>query len=285
MVDDATVFRLGRDNLRFIGGCESDGLLLAERARELELRAWVKPVTDELHNLAIQGPASRDTLAPIVWSARRWPELHELRWFRFLVGRIGGPQGVPVVVSRTGYTGELGYEIFCSPRDGLAVWDAVMAAGAGHGIVPLGGEALEMVRIEAGLIRAGHEFGADEDPFEAGIGFTVALDDAEGFTGSEALGGRRDHPRRALVGLRLAGGECPAHGDPVLEGRREVGVVTSAAPSPREGLPLAMARVSTRCASAGTVLRIGRAEGRRRMLDATVCTLPFYDPRKERPRA
>ncbi|MDQ3435177.1 MAG: aminomethyltransferase, partial [Actinomycetota bacterium] len=113
-----------------------------------------------------------------------------------------------------------------------------------------------MLRIEAGLVRAGHEFGADEDPFEAGIGFTVALE-GEDFSGRDALLQRGAHPRRALVGLRPVGGECPRHGDPVLDGRREVGVVTSAAHSPREGGPLAMARVSTRCARTGTELAIG----------------------------
>lgn len=285
MLDDATVFRLGQDNWRFVGGCDADELLLRETAERHGLeRVWIKPATDELHNLAVQGPRSRDVLAPLIWSGPTQPDLTELRWFRFLVGRIGGPQGVPVVVSRTGYTGELGYELFCHPRDGEAVWDAVMAAGADHGIAPLGLDALELLRVEAGLILAGHEFGGGEDPYEAGIGFTVALD-GEDFTGRDALRERRDHPREQLVGLVLDGGEAPAHGDVVLAGRLAAGVVTSGIVSPHRCTPVALARVAVRHADPGTELLVQRSDGRRRTLAATVTTLPFYDPGKERPRA
>ncbi|TGR60398.1 aminomethyl transferase family protein, partial [Mesorhizobium sp. M2D.F.Ca.ET.223.01.1.1] len=86
-----------------------------------------------------------------------------------------GGNGVPVVVSRTGYTGELGYEIWCHPRDAEKVFDAVWEAGQPHGLKPMGLQALDMVRIEAGLIFAGYEFSDQTDPFEAGIGFTVPL--------------------------------------------------------------------------------------------------------------
>lgn len=285
MVDDATVFRLAQDNWRFVGGCDTDELLLRETAGRHGLeRVWIKPATDELHNLAVQGPRSREVLAPLIWSGPTQPDLADLRWFRFLVGRIGGPQGIPVVVSRTGYTGELGYEVFCHPRDGEAVWDAVMEAGAAHGIAPLGLDALELLRVEAGLILAGHEFGQGEDPFEAGIGFTVALD-GEDFTGREALIERRDHPRERLVGLLVDGGEAPAHGDAVLAGRRPVGVVTSPIVSPHLRVPVAMARMAVQHAEDGAAVEIERAEGRRRRLTATVTPLPFYDPGKERPRA
>ena len=285
MVDDATVFRLGQDNWRFVGGCDTDELLLRETAERHGLeRVWIKAATDDLHNLAVQGPRSRDLLTSIVWSSPTQPDLADLRWFRFLVGRIGGPQGVPVVVSRTGYTGELGYEVFCHPRDGEAVWDAVLEAGADHGIAPLGLDALELLRVEAGLILAGHEFGNGEDPYEAGIGFTVALD-GEDFTGRDALIERRDHPREQLVGLLLDGGEAPAHGDAVLAGRREVGVITSAVVSPHRRAPVALGRVAVQHADDGAALTVQRAEGRRRTLDATVTAVPFYDPDKRRPRA
>ena len=92
-----------------------------------------------------------------------------------------------MIVSRTGYTGELGYEVFCHPDDGPAVWDAIMAAGAPHGLLPLGLDALDILRIESGLIFAGYEFDDQVDPFEAGIGFTVNLDTEDDFVGKEAL--------------------------------------------------------------------------------------------------
>ena len=168
MLDDATVFRLGADNFRFVGGDEYDGVHLKQLAERLGLRVWVKPTTDELHNVAVQGPLSRDILREIIWAAPTQPQLEELRWFRFLIGRIGGYQGMPVVVSRTGYSGELGYEIFCHPSDGPAVWDAVWKAGAPRGMKPLGLDALDMLRIESGLIFAGYEFDDQVDPVRGG---------------------------------------------------------------------------------------------------------------------
>ena len=144
--------------------------------------------TDQLHNIAVQGPKSRDILREIIWTPPAQPTLEELGWFRFAVGRIGGFEGAPVVVSRTGYTGELGYEIFCHPKDALTVFDAVWKAGEPHGMTPLGLEALDMLRIEAGLVFAGYEFCDQTDPFEAGIGFTVPLKTKnDDFIGREAL--------------------------------------------------------------------------------------------------
>ena len=118
MIDDATVFRLGQDNFRFIGGDEYDGVWLRELADRLGLKVWVKPSTDQLHNVAVQGPESREIMKQLVWTPPTQPSIEELKWFRFLVGRIGGYDGTPIVVSRTGYTGELGYEVFCHPDDG-----------------------------------------------------------------------------------------------------------------------------------------------------------------------
>ncbi|MGZ4298336.1 MAG: DUF1989 domain-containing protein, partial [Solirubrobacteraceae bacterium] len=227
MIDDATVFRLGQDNFRFVGGDEYDGIWMRQVADRLGLKVWIKPTTDQLHNIAVQGPLSREALQEFVWTPPSQPSLEELKWFRFLVGRIGDYDGVPIIVSRTGYTGELGYEIFCHPSDGEAVWDAVWKAGEPRGIKPLGLEALDMLRIESGLIFAGYEFDDQVDPFEAGIGFAVALDDEEDFVGRDALLERREHPQRRLVGLELEGNEVAGHGDEVYVDRRRVGVVTS----------------------------------------------------------
>ena len=117
MIDDATVFRLGDDNFRFIGGDEYDGVWLREVAERNNLHVWIKPTTDQLHNLAVQGPLSRETLKDIVWTPPRSRAWRELKWFRLLIGRIHTHDGIPIIVSRTGYTGELGYEVFCHPSD------------------------------------------------------------------------------------------------------------------------------------------------------------------------
>jgi aminomethyltransferase len=285
MIDDATVFRMGDDNFRFVGGDEYDGIWLRELAERNELRVNVKSSTDQLHNVAVQGPESREILKQIVWTPPTHPSLEELKWFRFLVGRIGDFQGIPIVVSRTGYTGELGYEVFCHPDDGPAVWDAIWEAGAGHGLKPLGLEALDMVRIEAGLIFAGYEFDDQVDPYEAGIGFTVKLDSEDDFVGKQALIERSAHPQRALVGLELEGNETAGHGDEVWDGRRRVGVVTSGTRSPILRKNIALCRMAVQYAEVGTSVEVGKLDGLQKRIPAQVVRFPFYDPDKERPRS
>ncbi|MBA3332322.1 MAG: DUF1989 domain-containing protein [Actinobacteria bacterium] len=286
MVDDATVFRLGEDNFRFVGGDEADGVWLKEQAERIgPLKVWIKPSTDQLHNLAVQGPASREILKGIVWTPPIQPSLEELRWFRFTIGRIGSYDGIPIVVSRTGYTGELGYEVWCHPGDGPAVWDAIWEAGEAHGLKPLGLEALDILRIESGLVFAGYEFDDSVDPFEAGIGFTVNLETEDDFVGREALVARKASPQRALVGLELEGNETAGHGDPVYVGRQRVGVVTSGTRSPVLRKNIALCRVAVQFREIGTKLEIGKLDGHQKRIAAEVVRLPFYDPEKARPRS
>jgi aminomethyltransferase len=287
MLDDATVYRLGDDNFRFVAGDEYTGVHLRKLADEAEMRVWIKPSTDQLHNIAVQGPASREILRAIVWSAPVQPRLEELKWFRLLVGRIGGYDGIPIVVSRTGYTGELGYELWCHPDDGPAVWDAVMEAGEPHGLTPLGLSALDMLRIESGLIFAGYEFDDQVDPFEAGIGFAVVLDTEDDFVGKEALAERKEHPQRRLVGLELEGRETAGHGDCVhLPGSRsDVGVITSGTRSPVLRKNIALCRMAVQYAEPGTEVEVGKLDGHQKRIPAKVVPIPFYDPEKKRPRS
>lgn len=285
MLDDGTVFRLAPDNFRFVGGCEYDGIWLREQAERLGLRVWVKESTDDLHNVAVQGPASREILSRVVWTAPAQTPFPELKWFRFSVARLHGPQGIPLIASRTGYSGELGYELFCHPQDAPAVWDAVMEAGTPHGLQPLGLDALDMLRIEAGLIFAGYEFDDQVDPFEAGIGFTVTPDKEEDFVGKEALAQRRAHPQRTLVGLELQGNETAGHGDCVHVGRSQVGVVTSGTRSPILKKNIALCRMAIQYADIGTEVEVGKLDGQQKRIPATVVRFPFYDPDKTRPRS
>ncbi|ARQ13059.1 glycine-cleavage system T protein (plasmid) [Rhizobium etli] len=286
MIDDGTLFRLGDKNFRWIGGDDFSGIWLRQQAEKKGFKAWVRSSTDQLHNIALQGPRSRDILKEIIWTAPRQPAIGELEWFRFAVGRIGGFEGAPVVVSRTGYTGELGYEIFCHPKDALTVFDAVWEAGQPHGLKPMGLEALDMVRIEAGLIFAHHEFTDQTDPFEAGIGFTVPLKSKQDdFIGREALIRRKEHPRHLLVGLDIKANEAVGHGDCIHAGRAQVGVVTSATRSPVLGKTIALARIDVTHASPGTEVEIGKLDGHQKRLPATIVPLSHYDPQKTRPRA
>ena len=287
MLDDATVFRLGQDRFRFVGGDEHDGVWLRQQADRLGLdQVWIKHSTDHLHNIAVQGPRSRDLLREIVWTPPTQPALGDLGWFRFAIGRIGGPAGLPMLISRTGYTGELGYELWCHPKDAVELWDAVWAAGVPHELTPLGLEALDVLRIEAGLIFAGYEFSDQVDPFEAGIGFTVPLTSkADDFVGRAALERRKASPQRTLVGLELEGNEPAAHGDCVHSGRSQVGVVTSGARSPILRKNIALCRMAVEYSDLGTAVEVGKLDAHRKRIPATVVRFPFYDPDKTRPRA
>jgi aminomethyltransferase len=286
MIDDGTLFRLGRDNFRWIGGDDFGGVWLRSQAEKLGLKVMVRSSTDQLHNLAVQGPNSREILKRIIWTAPTQATVEELGWFRHTVARLGGPSGAPLVVSRTGYTGELGYEIFCHPKDAVAVYDAVMAAGEPLGIRPMGLLGLDMVRIEAGLIFAGYDFSDETDPFEAGIGFTVPLKSKpDDFIGREALIRRKDHPARKFVGLEIDAAVDVGHGDCLHIGRAQVGVVCSAMRSPLLGKQIALARVDVAHSDVGLALEVGKLDGHQKRLPAVITALSAYDPKKTRPQS
>ena len=283
MIDDGTLFRLGDNNFRWIGGNDDSGLALRELAEAEQLNAWVRSSTSQLCNVAVQGPLSREILAQVIWTSPTQASIEELGWFRFSIGRIGDFHGPAVVVSRTGYSGELGYEVFCHPRDARVVFDAILAVGAPHGMLPLGLAALNVLRIESGLIFAGFEFSDRTDPFEAGIGFTVPLKSKEDdFVGRQVLEQRQAHPQRVLAGLELDGGVVPASGDCVRVGRAQVGEITSAARSPILGRTIALARLDITHSVPGTRLEVGQLDGMQKRLAATVVAIPHFDPGKER---
>ncbi len=287
MVDDGTVFRLGRDNFRWVGGADYSGIWIREQAEALGLNAMVRSSTDQLHNVAVQGPASRDLLRDLIWTAPHNPAFDQLAWFRFTPARLRDEAGTPIVISRTGYTGELGYEVMCHPKHCAEVFDAIWEAGQPYGLTPLGLEALDMVRIEAGLIFADYEFSDQTDPFEAGIGFTVPLKSKpDDFIGRDALLRRKEHPMRKLVGLDIDAEIEVGHGDCIHVGRAQVGEVTSSMRSPLLGRNIALARVDVAYADPGTKLEIGKLDGHQKRLPATVrADVAAYDPKKEKPRS
>lgn len=286
MIDDGTLFRLGRDNFRWIGGNDYGGEWIREQAEKLGLKVLIRSSTDQLHNVAVQGPESRDLLRKIVWTAPHNPEFDQLGWFRFTPARLNNESGTPFVVSRTGYTGELGYEVMCHPKDCAEIFDAIWEAGKDHGLKPMGLEALDMVRIESGLIFAGYDFSDQTDPFEAGIGFTVPLKSKEDdFIGRDALIRRKETPARKLVGLDIDSQVEIGHGDCVHVGRAQIGEITSAMRSPLLGKNIALARVDVAHSEIGTQLEIGKLDGHQKRLPATIVPFAHYDPTKSRPRS
>ena len=283
MIDDGTVFRLGKDNFRWIGGCDGSGLWLREQAEALGLRVWVKNATNQLANLQVQGPKSREILQRVIWTRPDQAALEELAWFRFSVARMQDDTGIPVLVSRTGYTGELGYEVFCHPDHAPEVWRTIATAGNESGLKPMGLEALDILRIEAGLIFAGSEFCEQTDPFEAGIPFTVPLKSKkDDFIGRAALEQRKENPQRKLVGLELSGKEPASHGDGVFSGRYQVGQITSATISPILGKNIALCKMNIEYAENGTELEVGKLDGHQKRIPTKVVPFPHFDPSKER---
>ena len=287
MIDDGTVFRLGEDNFRFVGGDPYDGVWLKEQAERLGLKAFVKPSTDQLHNLAVQGPLSRDILRGSIWtpptqtgaggpaagSASRRPD----RRLRRHPGRRVA-HGLHAASSATRSSATRPTAPRCGTRSGRRAQP--------HGITPLGLEALDVVRIECGLIFAGYEFDDQVDPFEAGIGFTVALDSTdEDFIGRAALEERRAHPQRGSSGWSSRATRSPGTGTTSTPGASASGVVTSGCRSPYVRKPIALCRMSVQYAELGTELEIGKLDGLQKRIPATVVRFPFYDPDKTRPRS
>jgi aminomethyltransferase len=286
MIDDGTLYRLGEHNFRWICGSDYSGEWLRELAKKLQLKVKIKTSTDHLHNISVQGPNSRNLLSKIIWTPPAHPDVNDLKWFHFSISRIHDHIGTPIMLSRTGYTGELGYEIYCHPKDAVKVWDAVWEAGKEYNLTPMGFEALDMLRIEAGLILGGNEFSDETDPFEAGIAFTVPLKTKEqNFIGREALIERKAHPQRKLVGLEIEGNEKAIHGDCVHSGRAQVGIITSGTFSPTLNKNIALCRVDIHSSELGTKLEIGKLGGHQKRISATVVKFPFYDPDKSRVKA
>ncbi len=284
VIDDGTLFRLTPDTFRWCCGSDDSGLQLKAVAESSGLNVWIKSLYGAMPNLAVQGPDSRELMRRICFTQPTNTDVDQLRWFGSTIARLYDREGEPFQLTRSGYTGELGYEIFCHEQSALPIWDALMQAGADLGITPMGLDALDTIRIEAGLMAAGAEFTPDVDAFEAGLGFAVDLK-KESFIGKQALLRNSESPRRVLKGLRFYGHEAPAHGDPVMAGRRNIGVVTSATVSPALDAAIAMARLSVEHADTGTEIEVGKLDGHGKRLKAEVCDIPFVDPTRSRARA
>ena len=286
MLDDGTLFKLGEENFRWICGDEYCGVWLREQAQKLGLSVFVKSSTDQMHNISVQGPESRKIVSEIIWTRPDQPTIDELGWFRFAIGRLGGHDGPVVIVSRTGYTGELGYELWVHPTYAPAIWDAVFEVGAPYGVQPCGLDALDLLRVEAGLIFYGFDFCDQTDPFEAGIGFSVALKTKEDdFIGRAALERRKEHPQRKMIGLEIKDQTVVENGDPIFVGRSQVGEVTSSVRSPILRKNIALCRMAVDVAEVGREVEVGKLDGHQKRLPAVTVPFPFYDPDKSRVRS
>jgi aminomethyltransferase len=284
VIDDGTLFRLAPDLFRWCPSSEQSAQHLKDVALRRGFEVWIRAHHASMPNLALQGPRSRELLRALVFTQPTVASVDALKWFGVTIGRLRDRDGASLMLTRTGYTGELGYELFCHRAQALEVWDALLQAGEPLGLKPMGSEALGILRVEAGLAAQGAEFGSDIDAYEAGLGLAVDLNKPE-FIGRDALARIQAAPRRVLTGLVLGGTEVPAHGDPVFDGRQRVGTVTSAVRSPALGCAIAMARLVAERAAPGTALEVGRLDGQLKRLGCRTIAMPFVDPQRTRVRS
>jgi aminomethyltransferase len=235
VLDDLVVYRRSEPEYLVIANAANTATVvdqLGERAARFE--ALVADVTADYALIAIQGPAAAGILAPLTQL--------DLGAIKYYAGAFGDVAGRPCWVARTGYTGEDGFELFCRNADAEHIWAALTAQGEPAGLVPAGLAARDTLRLEAGMPLYGNELGPDMTPFEAGLGRVVKFDKPGDFVGREALAARAAQgPRKHLVGLTIESRRIARHGYPVLVDGRTSGTVTSGAPSPTLGVPIAMA--------------------------------------------
>jgi aminomethyltransferase len=229
-------------------------------------------------HLQVQGPKAREILSGITDGV----DLSQLRYFRFVENATVG--GVPSLVSRTGYSGELGYELYCKPDDAAELWNAVLEAGKPQGMLPIGLSAIETIRIESGLLFPDIDyFPHKTDPYEVRLDKLVKLDKPGDFIGKEALARiASEGTARLLTTLRIDGDETPEYGAAVTQDGREAGIVRSPAQSPTFGDQIAMAAIDRDLAGNGTRVEVALGDG---TVGATVDAFPLYDTEKTRPRS
>jgi len=270
IVGDGTVFKFADDHAWGITALDSD--LDHFRAVVRGLEVSIEAITTELPHVQLQGPRSRETLASLCDA-----DVASLGYFRFWPERVG-VGGVQGWVSRTGYSGELGYEIFCAPGDAESLWDALTSAGA----TPYGLAAVETLRIESGLVFIGYDYFQHEtEPFDVSLDKVVRLDTGE-FQGKRALGETAKSRPRRMVTLALEGDDVPEYGAAVTKDGRPAGTLTSPCESVTLGNVIGLAVLDTAYARKGERLDVAVGDG---TAPAIVESLPIYDPEKRRPRS
>ena len=235
VLDDLVVYRLAGEEFLVVANAANTATVDGElRRRSAGFDTQVTDQTADYALIAIQGPEAAGILASLTDTA-----LGDLKYY---AGQRASVAGRPVWLARTGYTGEDGFEIFCRPEDSELIWNTLASTGAPAGLVPAGLAARDTLRLEAGMPLYGNELGPDVTPYDAGLGRVVKLEKPDGFVGAGALAERaKAKPRKVLAGLTLATRRVPRHGYAVLADDRPCGTVTSGAPSPTLGTPIAMA--------------------------------------------
>ncbi|OLF10267.1 glycine cleavage system protein T [Actinophytocola xinjiangensis] len=267
VLDDLVVYRLGEDHFMVVANASNSDLVAGELRSRAE--GFTVEVDDRSRNCALvacQGPRSAGIIGRVCDA-----DLDTLTYYGSVPTRVAGHD---VLLARTGYTGEDGFEVFAQAEHATDVWAALTGAGEADGLLPAGLAARDTLRLEAGMPLYGNELSADMSPFDAGLGRVVKFDKAADFVGRAALEERAKNPAdHKRVGLTSEGRRAPRHGYPVLDGDTPVGTVTSGALSPTLGHPIAMAYVPPALTEPGTALFV---DVRGKAQPVEVVKLPFY---------
>ncbi|MEW1545439.1 glycine cleavage system aminomethyltransferase GcvT [Streptomyces tsukubensis] len=275
ILDDLIVYRTGDTEYLVVanaGNAQTVLDALTERAAGFD--AEVRDDRDAYALIAVQGPE-----APGILKSVTDADLDGLKYYAGLPGTVAG---VPALIARTGYTGEDGFELFVAPEHAEGLWRALTEAGAGAGLVPCGLSCRDTLRLEAGMPLYGHELTTALTPFDAGLGRVVKFEKEGDFVGRKALEAAAERaasaPPRTLVGLVAEGRRVPRAGYPVVADGAVIGEVTSGAPSPTLGKPIAMAYVDAAHAAPGTAGVGVDIRGAHEPYE--VVALPFYRRQK-----
>ncbi|MFD5407168.1 glycine cleavage system aminomethyltransferase GcvT [Streptomyces griseorubiginosus] len=275
ILDDLIVYRLGETEYMVVANASNAQVVLdalTERAAGFD--AEVRDDRDAYALIAVQGPESPGILASLTDA-----DLDGLKYYAGLPGTVAG---VPALIARTGYTGEDGFELFVKPEHAVELWQALTKAGEGVGLVPCGLSCRDTLRLEAGMPLYGHELSRELSPFDAGLGRVVKFEKEGDFVGRAALREAAENanhePPRVLVGLVAEGRRVPRAGYAVVADGQVIGEVTSGAPSPTLGKPIAMAYVDSAHAAPGTAGVGVDIRGSHEPYE--VVALPFYKRQK-----
>ncbi|MFF2125781.1 glycine cleavage system aminomethyltransferase GcvT [Streptomyces olivochromogenes] len=275
ILDDLIVYRLAENEYMVVANASNAQVVLdalTERAAGFD--ALVRDDRDAYALIAVQGPESPGILKSLTDA-----DLDGLKYYAGLPGTVAG---VPALIARTGYTGEDGFELFVAPSDAEKLWQALTDAGAPVGLVPCGLSCRDTLRLEAGMPLYGHELTTSLTPFDAGLGRVVKFEKEGDFVGraalQEAASRAEENPPRVLVGLVAEGRRVPRAGYPVVADGKVIGEVTSGAPSPTLGKPIAMAYVDAAHAAPGTAGVGVDIRGSHEPYE--VVALPFYKRQK-----
>jgi glycine cleavage system T protein (aminomethyltransferase) len=269
IIDDLIVYRVADERFLVVPNASNREEVASElRSRLAGHDAALDDASLRTSLVAVQGPRAAELLQPLTDV-----DLSTLRYYAIAEGHAAGE---PVLIARTGYTGEDGFELFLDWEAALPVWDRLLQEGQKFGIVPAGLGARDTLRLEAGMPLYGNELDRTTNPFEAGLGRVVKLDKPGDFVGRAALEKvAAEGPSRQLVGLTVRGRGIARHGyQLMMPGEEdEAGVVTSGAPSPTLGVPIAMGYLPPDHAAVGTMVEVAIRAAR---VESEIVPLPFY---------